>query len=79
MLFTNKLLARCGEKCIATYTTHVHDVNHGMYSNIAAMYGRGRDAEIAIFPTAPEDDSPLYNFQKITVHQFESWNNILVA
>ena len=56
MLFMNMLLACRGEKRIATYTSHVHDVNRAKYSNIAIMYRRGRDAEI--FPTAPEVDSP---------------------
>ena len=78
MLFMNKLLAHRGKKRIATYTTHVHDVNHTPILQPCAV-DRGQGAEIAIFPTAPEDDSPPYNFKKITVYQFESWNNIIVS
>ena len=78
MLFTKKLLARCGEKRIATYTTHVHDVNHTTYSNFAVMYHRGQSAEI--FLTAPEVDSPPYIFSKFTVYQLvnECWNIIII-
>ena len=63
MLFTNKLLAHRSEKRIATYTTHVHDVNHTTSLHYCShVYRRGQGAEI--FSTAPEVDSPL-EFLKI--------------
>ena len=73
---------RHGEKRIATYVYTPHmlimlTIQYSKNGNIAVMYHRGWDAEIAIFPTAPEVDSPPYNFKKITVYQFESWNIIV--
>ena len=76
MLFMNKLVARRGEKCIASYTLHVHDVNYTMYSNIAVMYRRGQGAEIFLLPLRL---FPSLEFLKI--YCIPSWvlkhNNIL--
>ena len=76
MVFTNKLLAHRGEKRIATYTMHVHDVNHTTSlhycrSCISAV-DQGQGAEI--FSTAPEVDSP----KKIYAYQLECWNIIII-